>query len=86
MHRLDHAAKPLSTDNVFNSNGFPFGRRILIRGRSMVSVGVRARFIVMVGELTNQIFEVVIAKRNEMIEAFGLDHLNKTFHPCVQIG
>ena len=52
----------------------------------MVSIGVRSRLVVMVDELANRIVEVVFAEGNEMVETFGLDGLDESLDPCIQIG
>ena len=52
----------------------------------MVSIGVRARLVVVLYEFANQVIEMILAEGNEMVEAFSLYHLNKTFHPGVEIG
>ena len=47
---------------------------------------MRSRLVVVVDEHANQIIEMIVAEGDEMVEAFGLDGLNKTFDPCIQIG
>ena len=84
--RLDHATKLFTTDNLCEANRFPFGNGPLITRRPMVSVGVRSRLVVVLDELTNQIVEVVFAEGDEMVETFGLDGLDESLDPCIQIG
>ena len=52
----------------------------------MVSVGVRTGLVVMVDELANQIVEMILAEGDEMVETFGLDGLDESLDPCIQIG
>ena len=86
MHRLDHAAKPLSTCNLFEKNRLPFGHGRLVTRRPVVSVRMWAGLVVVLREFANQIIEVILAEGDKVIEAFGLDCLNETFDLCVQIG
>ena len=85
MHRLDHTPKPFSTDDFFKPNRLPLGHWRLITRRPMVSMRVRSRFVVVLDKFANQVVEMILAEGNEMVEAFGLNGLNKSFDPGVQI-
>ena len=47
----------------------------------MVSIGVRTGLVVIVGELANQIVEVVFAEGDEMVETFDLSGLDGSLDP-----
>lgn len=40
----------------------------------------------MLDELRDEMVEMILAERNEMVEAFGLDRLHKSFDPGIQVG
>ena len=85
MHRLDHTAKPFFADDLLKPNRLPLGHRRLLTRGPMVSMRVRARFVVVLDKFANQVVEMILAEGNEMVEAFGLNGLNKSFDPGVQI-
>ena len=86
MHGLDHTPKPFFADDLLKLNRLPLGHRRLITRRPMVSMRVRARLVIVLYEFTNQVVEMILAEGNEMVEAFGLNGLNKSFDPGVEIG
>ena len=86
MHGLAHTPKPFTADNLFKANRLPFRHGRLLTRRPMVSMGMRPSFVVVLDKFANQVVEMILAKSNKMVEIFGLDRLNKTFHPGVEIG
>ena len=86
MHRLDHATKPFSKNNLFETDRLPFGHRRLVFERPVVSIGVRTRLVVVNNEFANQVIEIILAERYEMAEAFRLDRLYESFDPGIQVG
>ena len=70
MHRLDHATKPFSTNNLFETDRLPFGHRRLVFERPVVSIGVRTRLVVVNNEFANQVIDIILA------EIAGLTHVH----------
>ena len=86
MHRVDHATKPFSTDDVLEADRLPFGQRGWSRWRSVVSTGMGASLVVVLGEFGHEVVEMILAEGDEMVEAFRLDHLNKSLDPGIEVG
>ena len=86
MHGHDHAAKPVSADDLLDSNRLPLRHGRLLKRRPMVSMEVRARFVIVLDKFANQVVEMILAEGNKMVETFGLDRLHKTFDSGVEIG
>ena len=57
----------------------------MLKRRPMVSMGVRARFVIVLDKFAYQVVKMILAKSNKRVETFGLD-LHKMFDSGVEIG